>query len=545
MPNWRQWETASKVDWGLAVERESVIRPLSEEGKLTDERLQEAMLRLNLGRSVLYKLIRRYRQRPQTSSLLPLKRGRGRDIRVLNHDQEELLQSCIREFYLTPERPSMAALVRETRRRFFEQQLSQPDYRTVQRRVEALDLRFALGKREGSKRAREKCGPVGISSLIAELPMDLVQIDHTLMDIEVVDHEQRRSIGRPWITLAIDVASRAVIGFSVSLEAPSALSVSLVLSHAVLPKDRWLADRELHNLDWPMGGLPRRIHVDNGKEFHSEALLRGCQEYAITLEHRPPRQPHFGGHIERLIGTMMGAVHILPGTTQSNPREKGAYDSAARAVLTLAELERWLALEIAGVYNLSVHSALGKPPLTVWQESVAQRKQPLRYPVNAAEFFLDFLPAVPRLIQRDGIHFHKIRYWDNVLSSWAGRLKKPLWVKYDPRNLARVYVRDPNGKHWPVPYADLRQPPIALWELMEARKRLRQSGKVDSTERTLFANILQQRHLVKIAVSQSKQRRRNERIPSAVEIQPSAEPTRTEQTSGNIQPYPVEIWENE
>ena len=46
----------------------------------------------------------------------------------------------------------MAALVRETRRRFFERQLSPPDYRTVHRRVEALDLRFVLGKREGSKR---------------------------------------------------------------------------------------------------------------------------------------------------------------------------------------------------------------------------------------------------------------------------------------------------------------------------------------------------------------------------------------------------------
>jgi hypothetical protein len=32
--------------------------------------------------------------------------------------------------------------------------------------------------------------------------------------------------------------------------------------------------------------------------------------------------------------------------------------------LTLPELERWLALEIAGVYHLSVHSALGKTPLS-------------------------------------------------------------------------------------------------------------------------------------------------------------------------------------
>jgi hypothetical protein len=60
------------------------------------------------------------------------------------------------------------------------------------------------------------------------------------------------------------------------------LSVSLTLSHAVLSKTDWLADRELQNLDWPVAGLPRTIHVDNAKEFHSEALVRGGQEY-------PPR----------------------------------------------------------------------------------------------------------------------------------------------------------------------------------------------------------------------------------------------------------------
>jgi hypothetical protein len=109
-----------------------------------------------------------------------------------------------------------------------------------------------------------------------------------------------------------------------------------------------------------------------------------------------------------------------------------------------------------------------------------------------------------------------------------------------------VYVRDPNGKHWPVPYADLRQPPIALWELMEARKRLRQSGSVNPTEHALFASILQQRRLVKEAASRSQQRRRQERIPPDVRIvSMPAEPGSAAQSPDDIQPYPVEIWERE
>ena len=183
MQKWRPWETANEVEWRLALERESVIRPLAEEERLTNGRLQEAMLRLGLSRSVLYKLVQRYRDRPQTSSLLPWKRGRDLNLQVLSPKQEELLQACIQEFYLTRERPTVAALMREVKRRFSERQLPTPVYRTVRRRIEALDLEFVIRKREGAKKAREKLGPVLISTLRSEVPLEIIQIDHTLVDV--------------------------------------------------------------------------------------------------------------------------------------------------------------------------------------------------------------------------------------------------------------------------------------------------------------------------------------------------------------------------
>jgi putative transposase len=391
MQAWRQWESAPDSDWGTALEREAVIRPMAEERKLGKAAIEEASRHLRMSPALVYRLISRYRRRPKTSSLMPWKRGPARNTRYLDLSREDLLTTCIKEFYLVPERPSLASLFQEVRRRFVERRLPAPNYRTIVRRVRGLDPRHAMSKRQGSKAARDKYGSVGISPLRPDAPMDIVQIDHTRADVTVVDREHRQSIGRPWLTLAVDIASRAVVGFSVSLENPSALSVSLVLSHAVLPKTSWLADRELQNLDWPMSGLPRLIHVDNAKEFHSQALVRGCQEYSIVIEHRPRRQPHLGGHIERLIGTMMGAVHLLPGTTFSNASEKGSYDSEDRAALTLPELERWLALQIAGVYHLTVHSALGKTPLEAWREGVAKRKQPLRFPPSAEECASDRL----------------------------------------------------------------------------------------------------------------------------------------------------------
>jgi len=80
------------------------------------------------------------------------------------------------------------------------------------------------------------------------------------------------------------------------------------------------------------------------REFKSEALRRGCDQHGIGLRYRPPGQPHFGGIVERLIGTMMQLVHELPGTTFSNTGQRGTYDSDGKAVLTVRELQRGLAL---------------------------------------------------------------------------------------------------------------------------------------------------------------------------------------------------------
>jgi len=125
------------------------------------------------------------------------------------------------------------------------------------------------------------------------------------------------------------VASRFVTGFQVSLDRPSSLTVALALTQAVLPKEGWLSDRQLE-LSWPAAGLPEALHLDNAAEFKAEALERGTPEYGVRLFYRPPGRPHYGGHIERLIGTMMGAVHLLPGTTFSDPAQKGSYRSPLR-----------------------------------------------------------------------------------------------------------------------------------------------------------------------------------------------------------------------
>jgi len=394
--------------------------------------------------------------------------------------------------------------------------------------------------------------------LEASWPLSLVQIDHTLVDVIVVDSVTRAPIQRPWLTLAIDVWSRCVVGFHLSLEAPSATSVALCIAHAVLPKSPWLAERKIE-ADWPIHGLMTRLHLDNGKDFHSEALRRGCEQYGIAIDYRPVRTPHYGGHIERLIGTMMGKVHLLPGTTFSNVAEKGTTDPEKTAAMTIDELERWLVQAIANLYHRTVHRALGIPPLLAWERGLAGDgvTPGCGAPAcvsDARRFLIDFLPLERRLIRRDGVSLHSIHYWSDILRVWIGEPHKAI-VRYDPRDLSRLYLLAPDGQYYDLHYRNLRRPPISLWEHRLALKRMREEGRQSVDENTIFRAIETMRSIADQATDASKtarrQRERRLRVIQGGRVDPppatpptSVGPTATPETTQ--QPWermlPVEEW---
>ena len=263
---------------------------------------------------------------------------------------------------------------------------------------------------------------------------------------------------RPWLTLALDVHTRMICGFHVSLNPPSQLSVALCLTHAVLAKDGWLAERHL-DLNWPAAGLMKSLHSDNGRDLHGKGLEMGSREWGIQWVFRPPATPHFGGHIERLIGTVMGAVHLLPGTTYSNTQERGNYASEDAATLSMAELESWLAIQICEGYHQTPHSALGMTPTMAWKLAVHHGMEVVM-PSDSRRLLLSFLPVVRRTLQRSGLYVNNIRCWSDMLPAIAP-VGEEVFLRVDPRNLSKIYVRARDGAYVDVPYADIRYPPIS------------------------------------------------------------------------------------
>jgi putative transposase len=539
-------EAASDAEWKTASERAAVMERLVAHGA-GPAKITEVSEQLGLSKAMIYRLLARYRKNPAPSELLPRREGRAAGVGRLGDEVEAVIQGLIVGYYLKRQRPRIVDLYRQITLSCRTKSLPPPSYKAVRTRVNHLDPALKVREREGAKAARDRFGAVK-RGLRPKKPLELFQIDHTLVDVVLVDEMERRPVGRPWLTLVIDVATRAIAGFYLSLDAPSATSVALAISHAVLPK----GGPQLSTSEgWPVEGLPQAIHLDNAKEFHSQALERGCREHQISLKFRPPLAPHFGGHIERLIGTLMGEVHLLPGTTFSSVKARGDYKSDEKASLTLREFESWLTLQIIEIYHHRVHRGIGISPLVSWNDGIASIEGEIRSPKDTQKFYIDFLPGETRLIRRDGIQLSGIHYWDNALSPIAGRSKQKYLVRYDPRDLSRVYVKDrTGGQYITVPYRDISHPRITQEEHHSILKMLGRNKSILINERAIFAAVLKQRALVEKARKDTSAARRSREkmnarkaVPQKTTVRQPIVEAQSEESPRPVEPYKVEVWE--
>lgn len=279
-------------------------------------------------------------------------------------------------------------------------------------------------------------------------------MDHTLVDVIVVDDVYRKPLGRPWLTVIIDKHTRVILGYYLSLHHPSTLSVACAITHAALPKRKFLERMNLPDTVYPFYGVPKIIHMDNAKEFKSAKFQRACAIHNIEPKWRPYGAKHYGGHVERLIGTLMtDHVHFLPGSTYSNVVQRRGYDSEGKAALSFKEFCRWFAGEIA-VYHGRRHRELGCSPRKAWARHFGENLTGIRHPELIAkpwEFRLDFMPEESRVVQPQGIAFNGRWYWSPALTPHIRRGK--VAVKYDPFSMGTIWVKL-NGEYLSLHFSD-------------------------------------------------------------------------------------------
>ncbi|MGA3036668.1 MAG: transposase family protein [Vulcanimicrobiaceae bacterium] len=491
----------SDEDWAKARERRDILDAHLATPRPPKAEVAKVALALDCSVSSAYRLIADYKELGTLEALLPKHPNGGRGKKRLKPESEEVLELAV-AFYKSPLQRTIKDTKSHLDRMCQERDLKPPHLHTLRARISEIPPKTKLEKRAHKKKAADTYHPHAGHFDLASAPLSVVQIDHTLLDVQVVDSENRETIGRPWLTVAFDVCTRMILGFFLSLDPPSANSVGMCLLHAILPKEAWLAERGIEH-QWPCWGFPTLIHVDHGKDFKGKMLRLAAEIYHATIQWRRCRWPPDGGHIERCLGTQAIGVHALRGTTQSNPIQRGDYDAEKEADKTLPALEKWLANHILGKYHNRYHKGIKKPPLQRWNELIlGNGKRPgigiPPRPADEKQLRLHLRPFQERTVQKDGVHIGNITYYDDVLCSFInardekGR-KKRFIFRTDPHDVRTVEMWDETtSEYFTIPATQRIDIAIARSEVEQLQRQEMRAGRkledLEAIERAERAN---------------------------------------------------------
>lgn len=507
-------------DWKEASRRLEIIKPLlgiTHRTKIIEQRATEH----NLHPSTIYRWICAYENSNNLlASLAPKNQAKGGKGHLRMAEEAELIiKKTIEDLYLSKQKYSSKKTYMAIVQRCKNAKIKPPSENTVRLRIQLLSDKEVLKRRESTKLADRKYRNTDGMFPAGKYPLDFVQIDHTPIDIIVVDEIYRQPIGRPYLTIAMDIYSRMVTGFFISLDEPSYFSVSQCLTQSILSKEKYLRNLEIDG-EWSVWGIPKTIGLDNAAEFRGKDLQRVCEHYGIELNWRPVARPQFGGHIERIIGTAMREIHTLPGTTFSNIQERGEYKPEKYATMTLKSLEKWFVEYIVNVYHKQIHSGINCTPERKYtigifgdNENVLGRGLPEKI-LDEDKFKISLLPTIERTIQQFGIKIDNIQYYAEVLRRWIkakdqyGKARKFIF-KRDLRDISTIWFYDPDIKeYYPIPFRNISYPPISIWDLRAIKKYLDDKNITGYDEVAIFAAYEKMKKIEEDSIRHSKSIRR-------------------------------------
>lgn len=367
-------------------------------------------------------------------------------------DVTNLVEKAIEERYLRLERRTIqdtqdyaiTLVLAENRLRPQSAQLPYPSRRYVTTMIGAIPAFDRYAARHGRTAAVKRFRSVQGHRTTAA-PLERVEIDHTPLDLMVIDDDSGLPLGRPYITACIDDYTRCVLGLYISFEPPSHFTVSRCLKHAFMPKTN-LAQQfpEIKN-QWQAHGVMRELVVDNGQEFHSTSLENACYSLGIEIHYSARKTPWFKGKIERFLGTLNRAIaHGIPGSTFSNIFDKEDYDPSKFAVVRYSTLKEIAYTWVVDVYHQKVHRTLGVPPAIKWSWSI--RPEDILVPDDP--FRLDFIlgRSEERVLSHKGIELYGLHYNSPELTTLRRKLgdKLDVEVRVDTSDLGHIIVLSPN-----------------------------------------------------------------------------------------------------
>lgn len=397
--------------------------------------------------------LKKYKESGANPLALVDRRPRAPRKRRLSTDAESHIDEGIHRHYLQKNGPSAAETARriireiQTQNRVRERPMPLPSTSTIQRRINEIEPFIRDYKRIGPAFARNKWR-FSLKGDTSTRVLERIEIDHTLLDIWVLDPRTGVPIGRPWITVLIDRYSGYILGFHISFYGPSVGSVAAAIRNAILPKDEILASVAEQYLSWTAMGTGEQYVVDNGLEFHSNAFLRLVWHLRADIIFNPVRQPWLKGSIERC---MMEVCRILPAAGKVYTPLKNAdrvlpQDSAA---ILFDDLCVGLLIWASDVFPKRIHPKRLIRPLDLWEEGRLATSLPM-FPLTMSNFDIVSGISTERTIDGDGVFFKYLRFNSTELQDYrrshGQRFRTE--IRFNPDDLGLIHVYLPKAQQW-------------------------------------------------------------------------------------------------
>ena len=170
-------------------EKEFLFKQLSldlEKNERTLEQVESVATKAKKNVATIYRWLNKLEEAGRVSTLLRKPRNDIKKSRLESKTQE-FVDDVISKFYLTSQRRSVAETCLEVQRLCFENEIVAPHPNTIRNRIQELSEKDVVSARFGSKIAREKFQPIRGSFPGADFPLAVVQMDHTPVDLILVD----------------------------------------------------------------------------------------------------------------------------------------------------------------------------------------------------------------------------------------------------------------------------------------------------------------------------------------------------------------------
>ncbi|WP_157944539.1 hypothetical protein [Mangrovicella endophytica] len=330
---------------------------------------------------------------------------------------------------------------------------------TVRKRIGEIDPFLADAGREGLDRAMRRYALSAVGTMVTR-PMQRIEMDDWDIDLHKLAEgssvwkkmtpaaRERMPRVRCTVTVAIDVATRCVVGLHLFTGAPSTATARTALRSTLVDKSALAAAVGCRST-WHMYGRGEFFAFDGGPAFGEEfqATVQRCRAGTSV----PDQDPRMRGTIEAFFRTLKRLCRRFAGYAFSNVVEQGDYPAQEMASLTVAEFHALLVRFIVDSYHNRPHKGLeGRTPMAAWN---SLSRVGLAPDLTEEQVKLAFGFRRTRKLSPSGVEFMNVPFvrGDGLLELFRAVGRSEVGIVVDPADVKSLLIELPEkvkGCEW-------------------------------------------------------------------------------------------------